>query len=142
MKTFKELMESEDITVELDEFDNYTAGKHKVKVKNNKNGTGEVTGSVSEVSNWLVDNGYEGLDDYDLNESDVDEGLRGKNYYYEWNLLNKTEDDAKKALKGNDFKAGGVTGYRNHKTKENADIEKTSDGWKINIYDSHGKKLA
>ncbi len=72
----------------------------------------------------------------------LNEGLRGENFYYEWNLMNKSEDDAKKSLKGHDFKSGGVIGYKNHTTKEMADIEKTKDGWKINIYDTHGKKLA
>lgn len=75
-------------------------------------------------------------------EKYLNEGLRGENYYYEWNLMNKTEDSAKKALENNGFKFGGPIGWKNHTTKEMADIEKTNKGWKINIYDTHGKKLA
>jgi hypothetical protein len=71
------------------------------------------------------------------------EGLRGENYYYEWNLMNKSEEEAKSALKAHDFQAGaGALGYRNKATKENASIEKTSKGWKIHIYDNHGKHMA
>lgn len=72
----------------------------------------------------------------------LNEGLRGENYYYEWNLMNKSEADAEKALKKSGFKKGGVIGWKHSDTKEMADIQKTKDGWKINIYDSHGKKLA
>lgn len=73
---------------------------------------------------------------------DILEGLRGENYYYEWNLMNKSEDAAIASLKKSGFKPGGPIGYKHSDTKEMADIQKTKDGWKINIYDSHGKKLA
>ncbi len=75
-------------------------------------------------------------------EKYLNEGLRGENYYYEWNLMNKSEDSAKKSLEDHDFKFGGPIGWKNHTTKEMANIEKTNKGWKINIYDTHGKKLA
>lgn len=72
----------------------------------------------------------------------LSEGLRGENYHYEWNLMNKSEKAAEKALDTSGFKKGGPIGYKNPSTKDMADIQKTKDGWKINIYDSHGKKLA
>jgi len=72
----------------------------------------------------------------------VSEGLRGENFYYEWDLMNKSEELAKKALKGNGFVDVGSGNYRNSTTKELADIRQTSKGWKINISDSHGKPLA
>lgn len=75
-------------------------------------------------------------------KKNVDEGLRGENYYYEWNLMNKTEKDAENSLKSNGFKKGGPIGWKNHDTKEMADIQDVKDGWKINIYDTHGKKMA
>lgn len=76
------------------------------------------------------------------NESNLHEGLRGENFYYEWDLMNKSEADAIKALKANGFKEYGGGTYRNSTTKEFGDIKQTRDGWKINISDSHGKLMA
>lgn len=70
------------------------------------------------------------------------EGLRGENYYYEWNLMNKSEAAAIKAIKANGFIEYGGGTYRNSTSKEFADITQTRVGWKINISDSHGKPMA
>lgn len=72
----------------------------------------------------------------------ISEGLRGENFYYEWDLMNKTHEDAIKALKGQGFTEYGGGTWRNSKTKEFADIKQTSDGFKIVISDNHGKRLA
>lgn len=72
----------------------------------------------------------------------VSEGLRGENYYYEGNLMNKSMDDALKALKGQGFEVYSGDTYRNKQTKEFADIKHVKDGYKIDISDSHGKRLA
>jgi len=70
------------------------------------------------------------------------EGLRGENFYYEWDLMNKTRGDAIKALKGRGFEGYGGGTYRNHTTKEFADIRHTTAGFKIDISDGHGNELA
>ena len=72
----------------------------------------------------------------------MNEGLRGENFYYEWDLMNKTENDAITAVLGQGFEKYGESSYRNRLTKELADIRHTSKGYKIDISDSHGKRLA
>lgn len=73
---------------------------------------------------------------------EINEGLRGENFYYEWDLMNKTSSDAIKALKGQGFEEYGNGTWRNSTTKEFADIRQTNKGFKIDISDSHGKRLA
>lgn len=75
-------------------------------------------------------------------QESINEGLRGENFYYEWDLMNKTNNDAIKALKAQGFKELGNGTWRNDRTKELADIKPTTKGFKIDISDSHGKRLA
>jgi len=71
----------------------------------------------------------------------INEGLLGKNKYYQLDLVHSSEMNAEKMLSGAGFDKRGKEWY-NSDSKETAEIKTHNGKWGVSFYDKSGKVMA